>query len=232
MSIHVTAERFAQGMTFEEYLGFIASPENLMRESTNHGVRSDTSGAFRAAYERFRLTDDQTEALRWLCAQSDGPAKMLAISEDWSSDCQRDIPTMARIAEATSMELRIFNRDGHRFGDAPEPDPESPNADLMSQFLNAKKGAKWQSIPVVAFFTRDMEYLYHYTEYPAIYNKDRLVIEHIRAPREGETPEQSAERSGREFTELRRTPFFRIWASAAVDEIASCLQRRLVLGAV
>jgi hypothetical protein len=130
------------------------------------------------------------------------------------------------------MELRIFARDGQRFGDAPTPDPGSPNADLMSQFLNEKKGSTWQSIPVVAFFTKDMEYLYHYTEYPAIYHKDRLVIEHIRAPREGETPEQTAERSGREFAELRRTPFFRIWASAAVDEIASCLQRRLVLGAV
>jgi hypothetical protein len=139
---------------------------------------------------------------------------------------------MARVAEATGMELRIFNRDGQRFGDAPEPDPESPGADLMSQFLNQKKGATWQSIPVVAFFTKDMNYLYHYTEYPAIYYKDRLVIEHIRAPREGETPAQTAERSGREFAELRRSPFFRIWASAAVDEIVSCLHRRLVLGAV
>jgi len=46
---------------------------------------------------------------------------MLAISEDWSSDCRRDVPTFARIAAETGMELRIFNRDGQKFSAANVP---------------------------------------------------------------------------------------------------------------
>ena len=66
---------------------------------------------------------------------------MLALSEDWSSDCRRDVPTFARIAADTGMELRIFDRDGQRYSTANVPDAaESPNADLMSQFLNHKHG--------------------------------------------------------------------------------------------
>ena len=101
----------------------------------------------------------------------------------------------------------------------------------MAQFLNRKNGQTFQSIPVCAFFTRDMDYLYHFTEYPAIYDKDRLVMQHIRAPQSGESPEETRVRADREFGELMDSPFWRIWTSATVDEILSALQRRLVLGA-
>jgi len=45
----------------------------------------------------------------------------------------------------------------------------------MAEFLNSKNGQTWQSIPVAVFYTKNLEYLYHYTEYPAIYHKDRVV---------------------------------------------------------
>ena len=219
-------------MTFDRYVEYIASPENLGREGSR-GPRSDLSAAFRDAFERARLTEDQTAALRWLVAQPGGPAKMLVISEDWSSDCRRDVPTFARIAEVTGMELRIFNRDGQRFSSANEPslaDAPDSNADLMGMFLNHKNGQTWQSIPICAFYTRDLEYLYHFTEYPVIYDKDRVVMEHIRAPRPGESPDQTRARAEREFGDLVSSPFFRIWATATVDEIISALHRRAVLG--
>jgi len=73
---------------------------------------------------------------------------------------------------------------------------------------------------------------YHYIEYPAIYHKDRLVQEHIRAPRSGETPEQTRERAAREFMALQQSPFFRIWACAGVDEILSALHERLTVGSL
>jgi hypothetical protein len=130
------------------------------------------------------------------------------------------------MAAETGMELRIFTRDGQRFSE-----PES-NADLMAQFLNHKRGQTFMSIPVCAFYTADMDYLYHYTEYPAIYDKDRLVQQHIRAPRAGESAEQTRARAEREFAELIDSPFFRIWTSAAVDEIVSALHRKAVLGVV
>ena len=44
----VTPERFASGMTFERYLAFIASPENLAREGSGGAVRRDLSAQIRA----------------------------------------------------------------------------------------------------------------------------------------------------------------------------------------
>ena len=229
----VTPERFASGMTFDEYATYIGTPENLAREGGT-GPRVNYSEFFRSAFEKTRLTDDQRTALAWLVARPGGPAKMLAISEDWSSDCRRDVPTFARIAADTGMELRIFRRDGQRLSTSQTPTlAEAPdsNADLMAEFLNHKKGQTWQSIPVCAFFTRDLELLYQYTEYPAIYEKDR-IRGNMATPQPGESAEATQARSLQEFRELQQSEFFRIWASAAVDEIISALHRRLVLGSV
>jgi hypothetical protein len=231
----VTPERFASGRTFEQYLAYIGTPENLTRESSMAGTpRRDWTAQMRAWYETSRLTDAQAEAIRWLASQPNGPAKILVISEEWSSDCRRDVPMLARLAEAGSMELRILTRDGQRFSASHRPTlAEAPdsNADVMAEFLNEKNGQTWQSIPVAIFYTVDLEYLYHYTEFPAIYEKDRLVAGHIRQPRPGETKEATQSRADREFMALQQSPFFRIWASAAVDEIVSALHRRVVLGA-
>ena len=231
----ITPERFASGMTFTQYLDFIATPENLKREGSGGEPRRDMSAQIRAWYEGSRLSEAQVSALTWLASQPRGPAKILVISEEWSSDCRRDVPMFARMAEAASLDLRIFTRDGQRFSQSQQPSlAEAPdsNADLMAKFMNVKNGQAWQSIPVAAFYTRDFEYLYHYTEYPAIYHKDRLVQEHIRAPRPGETPELTRERAAREFTALQQSPFFRIWAGAGVDEILSALYERLILGSL
>jgi Thioredoxin len=230
----VTAERFANGMTFDEYVAYIGSPDNLKRES-NSGPRLNRSAFFRDAFEGSRLTDAQVAALKWLVAQPKGPAKMLVISEDWSSDCRRDVPTFARMAVVADMELRIFNRDGQRFSAANVPmlaEAPDSNADIMSEFLKHKNGQTWQSIPVCVFYTDDMEYLYHFAEYPAIYDKDRVVVQNIRAPKPGEAPEQTRERADREFNALMSSPFWRVWASATVDEIISALHRKAVLGVV
>src|SRR5580765_6012032 len=194
----VTPERFASGRTFEQYLAFIGTPDNLAREGSASGPRRDQTAAMRAWYEANPLTDAQAGAIRWLAGQPGGPAKVLVIAEEWSSDCRRDVPVLARVAEAGGMELRIFTRDGRRFSASARPSlAEAPdsNADLMAEFLNDKNGQTWQSIPVCAFFTADMEYLYHFTEYPAIYDKDRLVMQHIRAPRPGESADETRARA-------------------------------------
>ena len=231
----VTPERFASGRTFEQYLGYIGTAENLKREGSGGAPRRDWSAAIRAWYDASHLTDAQAAAIRWLTAQPNGPAKMLVISEDWSSDCRRDVPMLARLAEAGRLELRIFNRDGQRFGTSQAPSlAEAPdsNADLMAEFMNVKSGKRWQSIPVAVFYTSDLEYLYHYVEYPVIYRKDRLVHDHIRKPRPGEAKEQTETRATSEFMALQQSPFFRIWASAGVDEILTRLHERLTLGSL
>jgi len=230
--VTVSPERFASGMTFDQYVAFIATPANLAREASMNRPRRDWSGFLRTAYQSAALTEAQTQAWKWLVAQPGGPAKVLVISEEWSSDCRRDVPMIARVADTAGLELRIFTRDGKRFSASPTPDPaESPNADLMAQCLNVKDGRTWQSIPVAAFFTRDMRHLYTYIEFPAIYHKDR-VRDAMRAPRPGETAEQARARDEREFAELQASPFFRIWASAAIDEMATMLHERLRVGSL
>src|SRR5262249_46576726 len=106
----LTAERFAHGMTFDQYILYIGSQDNLAREAGwwLGRQRHDFSGLLRERYERARLDEAQTTAIRWLAARPDGPAKLLVISEEWSSDCRRDVPMLARLAEAGGLELRIF----------------------------------------------------------------------------------------------------------------------------
>jgi hypothetical protein len=228
----VTPERFAKGMSFDAYVRHVGTPENLAREGSMGNTRRDFSGFLRSAHEGMRLHPHQVEALRWLAAQPNGPAKVLVISEEWSSDCRRDVPMLARMAEAAPFELRIFPRDGKKFSKSARPSlAEAPDstADIMAEFLNEKNGQTWQSIPVAVFYTRNLEYLYHYVEFPAIYHKDD-VVGRIRAGRPGETAEQTRERSDREFAALQQSPFFKLWACAGVDEMISALHERLVLG--
>jgi hypothetical protein len=237
----VTPERFATGMTFDEYVAYTASPENLAREgfggyfpdSGSFGApRKDNSGVFRERYARARLTDHQAAAIKWLAAQSGGPARILVISEDWSSDCRRDLPVLARLAEAGGLEMRIFNRDGKKILGTRRPDPAAApdaNHDLMLEFMNRKNGGEWASLPVAVFYSADWRELHRYIEYPAIYQKDR-IRGHQQAARPGESEAQAKERSQREFAALQASPLFDLWGCAAVDEILSALYEKLVVG--
>ncbi|HKZ08001.1 MAG TPA: thioredoxin family protein [Methylomirabilota bacterium] len=240
MTSVVTPERFARGMTFEEYLRYVGSPENLAREAwggyyPDSGsiatVRKDNSVVFRERYARARLSEQQTAAITWLVTQPDAPAKILMISEDWSSDCRRDVPMFARLAEAGGLELRIFNRDGKKILGKRRPDPAAypdGNHDIMLEFLNKKDGAEWASLPVAVIYTKDLRELHRYVEYPAIYHKDR-VRGFQQAAKAGESEEQRKDRDRREFLGLQASPFFDIWASAAIDEVLTALHERRVL---
>ncbi len=237
----VTADRFAKGRTFDEYVKFAGSPENLAREAfaSYHsdagsvaGPRKDNSAVFRDRYARARLADYQAAAVKWLAAQPDGPANVLVISEDWSSDCRRDVPMLARLAEAGGLALRIFNRDGQRILWQRRPDPAAApdaNHDLMLEFMNAKDGGEWASLPAVGVYTKDFRELCRYLEYPAMYRKDR-IRSHQQAARPGETKAQAHERGMREFAALQASPFFDLWASAAIDEILSALHEKVAVG--
>src|SRR6266542_1046638 len=211
-------------MTSDEYVKYTGSQENLAREAFGgyfpdggsfSAHRKDNSAVFRDRYARTRLSDDQTAAIKWLAAQPGGPAKILVISEDWSSDCRRDVPIFARLAEAGGLELRIFNRDGKKILGTRTPDPAGApdaNHDLMLEFLNKKNGGEWASVPVAVFYTKD------------------CIRGRQQAARPGESAEQTKERAMREFGALQASPFFDVWASAAVAEILSALHEKLVVG--
>ena len=236
----VTPERFARGMTFDEYVKYTGSPENLAREAFGSyfpdggsigSARRDNSAVLRERHARVRLSDQQAAAITWLAAQPNGPAKILVISEDWSSDCRRDVPMLARLAEAGGLELRIFNRDGKKILGTRRPDPAAypdGNHDLMLEFLNVKNGGEWASLPVAVFYTKDFQELHRYIEYPAIYHKDRIRGSQ-QTSRPGETEAQTKERSQREFVAMQASPFFDVWASAGIEEILSALYEKLTV---
>jgi hypothetical protein len=230
----VTAARYASGMTFPEYLAYVATPENLAREGSpiGGGVRRDQSGALRAAYESLALDETRAAAWRWIVGRPGGPAKILVIAEEWSSDCRRDLPAVARVADATGMELRVFRRDGQQFSRSQRPSlAEAPdsNADLMAEFLNP--GRRHLAVdPGRGLLTKDLS-IYHYTEYPATYHKDRLRG-HMMKPRAGESDADAQARGNREFVELQGSPFFRMWALAGTDEMLAALHERLTVGSL
>ena len=233
----VSKERFAQGMTFDGYVKFVSTPENLKREGSFNMPRKDYGDFLRRAFESAQLNDAQREAWQWIAAQPNGPAKMLVISEEWSSDCRRDVCVLARLAEAGGLDLRIFVRDGDRVGRGPRAVPgESPNADLVNAFLNEKDvgqpgGTTYQSIPVAAFFTRDFRYLWHYVERPAVYHPRALSTAMQRA-RPGESRETAWNRFIEEdWRALQQGPFFPLWALAAADEMLSALHELALLPA-
>ena len=69
----VTPERFAQGRTFDEYVRYTGSAENLAREgfggyfadAGSFGAsRKDNSAVLRDRYARARLSDEQAAAVK------------------------------------------------------------------------------------------------------------------------------------------------------------------------
>ena len=101
----VTPERFAQGLTYADYMNQIKVNKGRMEEY----------------YGNFQVTPEETRALRDLAQRADGPTSMLVLCEDWCGDVVRGLPVLARIAEAGGLEMRVFPRDEHH--------------DIMNEFL-------------------------------------------------------------------------------------------------
>jgi len=98
----------------------------------------------------------------------------------------------------------------------------------MLEFMNAKNGGEWASLPVIAFYTRDFKELHRYLEYPAIYHKDR-IRGFQQAARPGETAEQARARDLQVFLAMQNSPFFDLWAAAGIDEMLSALFEKLTV---
>src|SRR2546430_8020576 len=69
-------------MTFDQYVAYVGTPENLAREAGwwLGPRRQDFSGLLRARYARAQLSEAQVAAIRWLAAQPGGPVKVRVIS--------------------------------------------------------------------------------------------------------------------------------------------------------
>ena len=105
----VTAERFATGFTYQDYLNQI----KVNKEQ------------FQSFYTSAQLSPDDIEFFRKAAQTPNGIAKILVLGEDWCPDVLRGLPVAVRIAEAAGLELRVFPRD--------------KNLDIMNEFLNQGK---------------------------------------------------------------------------------------------
>ena len=184
----VTLQRFNQGFTYQDYLAQI-------------NVNKDK---FQQYYDGLQISSEAAANLRQLTGRPNGAKKMLVLGEDWCPDVFRGIPTLARIAEAAGMEMRIFPRDQHH--------------DIMNEFL---KEGQWMSIPTAVFYTDDHEYICHWIERPVSAEKEsQQISEEIKAA--------NPEISEQEFMAARRTRTmerFPAWQVATVEEISELLSR-------
>jgi hypothetical protein len=103
---------------------------------------------FAESYQSVPLTDEDIAFFREAAALPHGPKKILALAEAWCGDVYRELPTVARIAEAAGLDLRVFFRD--------------ENPDIMDEFLS--NNGKSRAIPVFVFYTADQQYIAHFTE--------------------------------------------------------------------
>jgi thiol-disulfide isomerase/thioredoxin len=184
----VTPQRFDQGVSYETYMGQIKV----------------NKARFEDFYNNFSVTAEDTAALKELVGKANGPAKMLVLGEDWCGDVIRGLPVLARIAEASGMQMTVFPRD--------------ENHDIMNEFL---KNGQWMSIPVAVFYTKDHEYITHWIERPEIAEQEMEQIEKdIRA----ENPDISDQDFGRE-RRARTASRARYWQDMTVTEIRDLLTR-------
>ena len=90
----VTRERFAQGMTYEEYKA----------QMTRNRERFDANE---------QMVELRSDDIAYF-ADLDGPLHVLVLAEDWCGDASNTVPVLARLADlAPGVELRILRRDEH-----------------------------------------------------------------------------------------------------------------------
>jgi hypothetical protein len=147
----VTPARFEQGLRYTDFLA----------QAT---VNRDKLELY---YKESPLSDEDISFFKKAAALPNGPGKILALAEAWCGDVYRELPTVARIAEAAGMSLRVFLRD--------------QNPDIMDEFLSNE--GKARAIPVFVFYTKDIQYrvisqlnLPHGTTFATVPESDKQVF--------------------------------------------------------
>jgi len=186
----VTAERFAQGFTYGDFIDQI-------------NVNKDRFGQYDVT-AKDAVTDEDVAFFKQ--AVEKGAARVLVLGEDWCPDVYRGMPLIARVAEVSGIEMRVFPRDS--------------NLDIMEEFLN--KG-EHQSIPTMVFYTADLQYLGHWIERPARANQETVAIDQELERTMAGQEEQAVRRARRDLVNAR----FPDWQKETVREIRELLGEKL-----
>ena len=186
----VTPERYSQGMTYDQYMDTVKVNKARIEEY----------------YANVSLDSEQTARLQELASHENGPSRMMVIGEDWCGDVVRELPVLARVAEAAGLELRIFPRD--------------ENHDIMNEFL---KEGLYMSIPVAVFYDQGHEYICHWIERSEVANREQGEIEASIRSEQPDISDQDFGRQRRARTSARAGD----WQKATVDELVGLLQEYL-----
>jgi thiol-disulfide isomerase/thioredoxin len=181
----VTPDRFATGKTYADYRASFTEYGNVYDEN----------------YEATTVSEQDAKDLTELVARPGGPAKVLVITENWCPDCFREVPVIAKIAEASGMDLRVVERDQHK--------------DIMAEF---RKEGEFESIPVFVFYTKDHEYITHFIE------RSRYAEAHIGDMRVGTEGMSQEERSA--HNKKFREENWGTWRQATITELKKTFANR------
>jgi hypothetical protein len=180
----VTPERFEKGISWADWMARIDRNQDKFAEN----------------YEGFNPDPADIAAIKDLVQR--GASRCLALGEAWCPDVFRGLPVIAKVAEQTGMDLKIFFRD--------------ENLDIMNEFL---KDGEFQSIPTAVFYTRDGRYLYHFSERPKQANEEMPIMRKLY---EGRTREEAAP----DVLEFQKTsPVWAGWRDATITEIRENLEK-------
>jgi thiol-disulfide isomerase/thioredoxin len=182
----VTPERFASGLTYQQYVSQIKSNEDRFRQN----------------YEQTEVTQEDVARFKSLMSRPNGPAKVLVLGEDWCPDVYRGMPVIARVAEATGLEMRVFPRD--------------ENKDIMAEFLNQ---GEFESIPTIVFYTKDHQYIGHWIERAKQATEEMPQLRAITANR---TREEAAD----DVRAFQQGPTWAGWRRAQIEEIKDLLDEK------
>ena len=211
----VTPERFASGMTFDQYVAYVGTPENLKREGSGGRPRSDMSapsgGLRRGAAGR----------------GADRGGQVAGGAAERSGQGARHLGGMVVRLPPRRADARTPGRGGrHGAADLParraavqrEPSAEPRRGARQQRRHHGRVPQQQERQDVAVDPGRGL--LHEEPRLPLPLHRvsgdlpqGRLVGE-IRAARPGESKEETQKRGDREFAELQQSPFFRIWACA------------------
>lgn len=184
----VTPERFIQGVTYSEFIAKI----NVNKDRFDYYYETASEA----------LSPADIAAFNEVVHRPGGAARVLVLGEPWCPDVYRGMPVIARIAETSGMEMRVFPRD--------------ENLDIMNEFL---KEGRHPSIPTVVFYTSDQKYICHWIERPKIADMEIKEID-------WQLEQDATNNNDREGIHTRRDLInarFPYWQEATVAELRELL---------
>jgi hypothetical protein len=192
----VTPERFAQGIDYKTWMEQIDRNQQRFVEN----------------YDGFEPDPADIEKIKGLIAK--GVTRCLALGEPWCPDVFRGLPPIAKVAERTGLELRIFFRDQH--------------LDIMNEFL---KRGEFQSIPTLVFYTKDHKYLGHWIEraQKAVQEMPQMTAISSKL-RDQEISQEDRQKYMAEYVAFQNGPVWRGWQDAEIKEIIKLIEDALETG--